>query len=80
MLVALGAPALEQACDYLNICALGLPMIFGYNALSSVLRAVGNSKTPMHIVIAATLLNVALDLLFCGPSADGGQKVPRPPP
>ncbi len=35
MLVALGAPALEQACDYLNICALGLPMIFGYNALSS---------------------------------------------
>lgn len=67
MLVALGAPALEQACDYLNICALGLPMIFGYNALSSVLRAVGNSKTPMHIVIAATLLNVALDLLFVGP-------------
>lgn len=64
LLVLLGAPALEEAAAYLGICAWGLFFIFGYNALSAILRAVGNSRTPLYFVLLSTALNVALDLLF----------------
>lgn len=63
-LAALGAPALEEAASYLRICALGLFSVFGYNALSSILRAMGNSRMPLYFIIASTAINVGLDLLF----------------
>lgn len=66
MLTALGAPSLAEATDYLRICAAGMVFIFGYNALSAVLRAVGNSKQPLYFVAASTALNVVLDLVFVG--------------
>ena len=62
LLVLLRAPALEEAAAYLRICSIGLLPIFGYNALSSLLRAVGNSKMPLYFIIASTSVNVALDL------------------
>lgn len=66
LLRAIGAPALEEARAYLLICALGMIFIFGYNALSAVLRAVGNSREPMIFIGIATVLNIVLDLLFMG--------------
>lgn len=66
-LVFMGAPALEEAAAYLEISTLGLFFIFGYNALASALRAVGNSRAPMRFVMISTGLNVLLDLLFVGP-------------
>ncbi len=60
----LGAPALEEAAAYFNICALGLFFIFGYNALSAILRGVGNSRIPLYCVIVSVSVNVGLDLLF----------------
>lgn len=66
MLTALGAPSLVEATSYLRICALGMPFIFGYNALSAVLRAVGNSKQPLYFVAVSTCLNVVLDLILVG--------------
>lgn len=60
----LGAPALEEAAAYFNICALGLFFIFGYNALSAILRGVGNSRIPLYCVIVSVSVNVELDLLF----------------
>ncbi len=66
-LVFMGAPALEEAAAYLGISTLGLFFIFGYNALASALRAVGNSRAPMRFVMISTGLNVLLDLLFVGP-------------
>ena len=54
----------EKAKDYLVICMLGTFFIFGYNAISAVLRGVGDSKTPLIFVSIACLVNVVLDLYF----------------
>jgi len=35
-----------------------------YNILASILRALGNSKTPLYFLILAALLNIVLDLTF----------------
>lgn len=35
-----------------------------YNLVSSVLRALGNSKTPLYFLILAAGLNIVLDLVF----------------
>ena len=35
-----------------------------YNGISSILRALGDSKTPLIFLVIASLLNVGLDLLF----------------
>ncbi len=54
-------------CDarlYLFTLFLGTPFIIFYNWLSSLLRAVGDSKTPFAFLVFSTMLNVALDLLF----------------
>ncbi len=64
LLILLQAPALDEATAYLQICAVGLLPIFGYNALSAMLRAVGNSKMPLIFVIASTATNVVLDLVL----------------
>ncbi len=66
VLKILSAPAYEEALAYLRICSIGLIFIFGYNALVAAVRGVGDSRHPMKIIIAATLTNVALDLLFVG--------------
>lgn len=63
----MGAPALEEATAYLFAAAWGLFFVYGYNALASVLRAMGNSRTPMNCVIVSVVLNVVLDILFVGP-------------
>ncbi len=64
LLILLKAPALTEATTYMQICAIGLFPIFGYNALSAMLRAVGNSKVPLYFIITSTATNVVLDVLF----------------
>ena len=49
---------------YLRVMFAGLPVAMAYNLLASVLRSLGDSKTPLYAMIFAALLNVALDLLF----------------
>lgn len=68
ILNALNTPeeAFSETLSYFRICMTGSVFIFGYNAVSSVLRGVGNSKTPMYFGFASCLMNVALDLLFVG--------------
>lgn len=66
MLVLLQAPALEEAVAYLRICAIGLFSVSGYNACSSALRAVGNSKAPLICIIVTSCVNILLDVLFVG--------------
>jgi putative MATE family efflux protein len=53
-----------EASVYLKIIFGGLLSMFGYNAISAILRGLGDSKTPLYLLIAASLLNVVLDLLF----------------
>jgi len=66
ILQAMGSPALDEAVAYLKVCSIGLFFVLGYNALSAVLRAVGNSKWPMYFILAATIVNIILDILFMG--------------
>ena len=66
MLLALDAPALEEATAYIRICAFGLLPVFGYNACASMIRAVGNSKQPFYCVLVTVIVNVVLDILFIG--------------
>ena len=63
-LVLLRSPALEESAAYLGICGGGLLFIFGYNALSAVLRGVGNSRVPLYCIILSVSLNVVLDILL----------------
>ena len=63
----MGAPAYGEALAYLRISTLGLIFVFGYNAIASVLRAVGNSKAPLVFIFISTVVNIGLDLLFVGP-------------
>lgn len=55
---------LADAVLYMRISCLGLPATAIYNALSALLRATGNSKTPLLFLIAASVINLVLDLAF----------------
>lgn len=67
MLKALGAPAFDEANAYLKICSLGVLSIFGYNAMSAIIRGVGNSKQPFYFIAVTAVLNIILDIIFMGP-------------
>lgn len=53
----------EDAYYYLLITFIGIPCTFYYNLLSSILRALGDSKTPFWFLLFSTILNIVLDLL-----------------
>ena len=52
------------ACTYLRVIFWGIPVMMTYNMASSVLRALGDSRTPLYAMITASAANIALDLLF----------------
>mgnify|MGYP002295328799 CR=1 FL=1 len=66
LLLLLNTPAniLADALTYLCICFCGIPVITAYNAFSTTLRALGDSRTPLYAMVIAALVNVGLDLLF----------------
>lgn len=66
MLLALKTdPAvLDQALSYLRVLFAGIPVIMGYNVLSSILRALGDSRTPLAAMVLAASINIVLDLVF----------------
>lgn len=53
----------QDAYWYLLITFIGVPCTFFYNLLSSIIRALGDSKTPFWFLLFSTILNVLLDLL-----------------
>lgn len=53
----------QDAYWYLLITFIGVPCTFLYNLLSSIIRALGDSKTPFWFLLFSTILNVLLDLL-----------------
>ncbi len=56
--------AFDKTRAYAMICSLGIAFIVAYNVLGSILRAIGDSKTPLYTVFMASIFNVAGDLLF----------------
>ena len=55
---------MEGAYSYLLITFIGIPATFFYNLLSSIIRALGDSKTPFYFLILSTVLNIGLDFLL----------------
>jgi len=66
ILTLLDTPAeiLKDAADYMKIMCVGLVFVSLYNYISSMLRALGDSKTPLFFLIFSCLLNTGLDFLF----------------
>ena len=66
ILVWLNTPKdiLAAAGTYLGIYFLGMPFLFMYNILSSMFNAMGDSRTPLCLLIFSSVLNVFLDLWF----------------
>lgn len=58
------ADIFKDAYAYIMIICGGIFAQVLYNILASILRALGNSKTPLYFLILAALLNIVLDLVF----------------
>ena len=74
LMILLNAPILRllgtddisfnEAYNYLLCCSFGYIFIFGYNAVSGILRGMGDSKRPLWFVAIATVTNIILDIVF----------------
>lgn len=65
-LVFLNTPAdvIDMSLLYCRIIFCGVPVIAAYNTFASILRALGNGRSPLIAMIIASVLNVGLDILF----------------
>lgn len=66
LLTILGTPEkiFSESLRYMQIMCLGLVFVSLYNYVSSILRALGDSKTPLYFLIFSCLLNTVLDVVF----------------
>ena len=66
ILEAMATPAdiIDDAYAYLMPILVGIPATVLYNTLSSLLRALGDSRTPVVFLVMASLLNIGLDLFL----------------
>lgn len=55
---------MDMSCSYLRILMIGMIPMFIYNMGASALRAIGDAKRPLYILITACLSNIVLDLVF----------------
>ena len=63
-LMGLPEELIPGAKSYMNVYLGGMFLLFGVNGIGSVLRGIGDSRTPLVIITAAAVLNTLLDLLF----------------
>ena len=65
LLLLLNTPEdiLVDAVIYVRTMSVGLLFVSLYNYISSMLRALGDSKTPLYFLIFSCFLNVGLDIL-----------------
>ena len=65
------ADTYQDACGYMKIICCGTVFVFGYNAVCSVLKGLGDSKSPLYFVGIATIIKVVLDIILVGPFGMG---------
>ena len=65
------ADAYQDACGYMKIICCGTVFVFGYNAVCSVLKGLGDSKSSLCFVGIATIINIVLDIILVGPFGMG---------
>lgn len=73
MLALLGTPSdiFDDSKLYLNIYIGGLVFLFLYNICTGVFTALGDSKTPLYFLIASSVGNIILDVIFVVPLGMG---------
>ena len=49
---------------YLRVMLCGIPVVMAYNLLATILRSLGDGKTPLYAMILASVCNIVLDLVF----------------
>ncbi len=66
LLQLLGTPddIIGDGAMYIRYLSLGLLFVSLYNYLASMLRALGDSKSPLYFLILSTILNVILDIIL----------------
>lgn len=66
ILVAMRTPdnILDAAYSYIWIIFLGIPVTFLYNMTAGVIRALGDSRTPVIFLVMSSFINIGLDLFF----------------
>ncbi len=55
---------IDGSYSYIWVIFLGIPVTFLYNLTSGVIRALGDSRTPVIFLVLSSFLNVGLDLFF----------------
>mgnify|MGYP002593428442 FL=1 len=60
------AEVLPQAVLYLRVYFLGSLAVILYNVCMGILQAVGDSRHPLYYLIFSSIVNIVLDLIFCG--------------
>ena len=55
---------IHLSITYFRITCGGIIFLAFYNGASSILRALGDSKTPLYFLILSSFVNIALDLIF----------------
>lgn len=55
---------LEGAVLYMRLQCIGLPLVALYNHISAMLRALGDSKSPLYFLVFSCFLNIGLDIWF----------------
>lgn len=58
------AAILDDAYHYIVVIYLGTGAAMLFNLLSNIIRALGDSRTPLYFLVIASVLNVVLDLVF----------------
>lgn len=66
LLVLLGTPSdiIEESYSYISLITLFVGVMFAYNLLAGLLRAIGNSIMPLIFLILSSVLNIVLDIQF----------------
>ncbi len=63
-LLQLPVAILPEAVSYIKIYLTGMFFFFGFAGITSILRGLGDAKTPLYFMIFSTFSNIVLDLLF----------------
>lgn len=55
---------LDMSREYIVVLVWGMFITLAYNLCANILRAIGDSVTPLIFLVAASFINVALDYIF----------------
>ena len=66
------AEILDTAVLYGRIYLMGLPFLMPYDLSKECVMGCGDSKTPLKVIVATSVMNIVLDLVLVGPFGVAG--------